>query len=428
MENRHILVIDDQRDLRERLANFITKSGKSNETVALVDKMKSKLAGETDDSPILQHVQTREIHYLVDTAASGEEGFKMVKEALTGDQPYAMIFLDMRMPPGWDGMETMEHILEVDKKVQIVICTAYADYSWKDIVERVGIRDNLLILKKPFDNMEVAQLALSLTEKYNSEERIRQTQKMDTIGNLAAGLAHDFNNIIGSIQATLSSLEFTMSTAKSLPAMKTELIPDIETLTSASQQGAEMVEILLSLSRQQELPFSEIDLNKIAEDTIKICKRTLNKSVEIKFIPSKQKAMVSAYPVQIEQILLNLCINASHAMTIMKKPGEKKGGTLKIEIQDIRVGDNMLKAITDAAKGDYRLLSVEDTGVGIPAESLNKIFDPFYTTKTKGKGSGLGLSMVYNVVRKHKGFLELFSEPGKGTTFFIFLPAASSKK
>jgi signal transduction histidine kinase len=274
--------------------------------------------------------------------------------------------------------------------------------------------------------MEVAQLALSLTEKYNSEERIRQTQKMDTIGNLSAGLAHDFNNIIGSIQGTLSSVEFSLSQVNDLEKLKKDISIDLETLKSAAGQGAEMVDILLSLSRSQEIPLTTVDLNEIVEKTLKICRRTLDKSVEIKFIPSSDEALITAYPVQIEQVLLNLCINAAHAMTIMKPEGEKKGGILKIEIQDIRVGDNMLKTIPEASEGNFRLLSVEDNGVGIPPESVSKIYDPFYTTKKKGKGSGLGLSMVYSIIRKHKGFLELFSEPGRGTTFFIFLPAADT--
>jgi len=425
MENRHILVVDDQQDLRERLAGFISKSGK-NDDISIVDKIKARLASEKSIAP--KKNQKKEIQYNVDTAASGEEGFRMLSEALESGFPYAMVFLDMRMPSGWDGLETMEHILSVDKKVQIVICTAYADYTWKDIVARVGIRDNLLILKKPFDNMEVAQLALALTEKYNSEEKIRQTQKMDTIGNLAAGLAHDFNNIIGSIQANLSSLEFSINMAKDIKTLKEELRFDLDTLKKAAGQGAEMVDILLSLSRQQELPFSIIDLNTIAENTIKICKRTLCKSVEIRFLPSEKEAKISAYPVQIEQILLNLCINAAHAMTFMRPQDERQGGILKIEIQKVRVGENMIKTIPDAIEGDYWLLSVEDTGIGIPHESFSKIFDPFYTTKPKGKGSGLGLSMVYNIVREHKGFLELFSEHDKGTTFFIFLPAIESEQ
>ena len=425
MENRHILVIDDQKDLREKLAGFIAQSGK-HDNLSIDDKMKAKLASE--DILPKPKSRNRNIHYDVDTAASGEEGFKMVSEALESSFPYAMIFLDMRMPGGWDGLETMERILAIDKKVQIVICTAYADYSWQDIISRVGVRDNLLILKKPFDNMEVAQLALSLTEKFNSEERIRQTQKMDTIGNLSAGLAHDFNNIIGSIQANLSSLEFTIAMGKDLKTLREEVKPEFEMLNSAATQGAEMVEILLSLSRQQELPFSIVDLNKIAQDTLKICKRTLDKSVEIKFTPTEGKANISAYPVQIEQVLLNLCINASHAMTIMRPGDEKRGGTLNIEIQNIHVGENMINTIPDAEEGDYRLISVGDSGVGIPQDSFAKIFDPFYTTKVKGKGSGLGLSMVYNIVRKHKGFLELFSEPDKGSTFFIFLPASESEQ
>ncbi len=425
MDNRHILVIDDQKELRERLASFIASSGKRKEPDKLLDDIRWRLGSEDDrkDAPSGR----QEVIYEVDSAGSGEEGIQKILKALGQGNPYALVFLDVRMPSGWDGLQTLDRILSADSKTQVVICTAYSDFSWEDILGRVGVRDNLLILKKPFENMEIAQLALALTEKYNSEERIRQTQKMDTIGNLAAGLAHDFNNIIGSIQATLSSIEFTIATSKDLQSAQKDLGIDLETLKAAAKQGAEMVEILLSLSRRQDLPLAKVNLNKIVEDTVKICKRTLDKSVAIRFIPLDREATVEAYSVQVEQVLLNLCINAAHAMTFMRPKDQKKGGLLKIEIQDIRVGENMLSAIPDAAEGDYLLISIEDNGVGIPPATIPKIFDPFFTTKSKGQGSGLGLSMVYSIVRKHKGFLELFSEPGKGTTFFIFLPAVNTK-
>ncbi|MBN1865166.1 MAG: response regulator [Victivallales bacterium] len=424
MDNRHILVIDDQKDLRERLAQFISSSGKKKETDKILDNIRGRLGADEDPGQAPHGRQ--EVYYDVDSAASGEEGLQMILKAIELGTPYALVFLDVRMPTGWDGLHTLDKILSADSKTQIVICTAYSDFSWEEILERVGIRDNLLILKKPFENMEIAQLALALTEKYNSEERIRQTQKMDTIGNLAAGLAHDFNNIIGSIQATLSSIEFTIATSKDLQSAKIDLGSDIGTLKTAAKQGAEMVEILLSLSRRQDLPLAKVDLNKVVENVVRICKRTLDKSVSIRFIPLENKATAEAYSVQMEQVLLNLCINAAHAMTLMRPEDHKKGGLLKIEIQDIRVGENMLSAIPDAKEGDYRVISIEDDGVGIPKSIISKIFDPFFTTKSEGQGSGLGLSMVYSIVRKHKGFLELFSEPGKGTTFFIFLPAVKA--
>ena len=424
MDNRHILVIDDQKDLRERLAEFISNSGRKKLSDNVLDKIRRDMGSE---NPQEKTSSRQEVFYDVDTASSGEEGLRMILDALDHGNPYALVFLDVRMPTGWDGLHTLEKILSTDSKAQIVICTAYSDFSWEQILDRVGIRDNLIILKKPFESMEIAQLALALTEKYNSEERIRQTQKMDTIGNLAAGLAHDFNNIIGSIQATLSSLEFTVGTAKNLDTAKKDLKADIETLKTASRQGAEMVEILLSLSRRQDLPMSKVDLNSIIENVVKICRRTLDKSVTIRATPLPGGAFVNAYSVQIEQILLNLCINAAHAMTFMRPKDQKKGGLLKIEVQDIRVGENILSTIPDATEGDYCVISVEDNGIGIPPNIKDKIFDPFFTTKPKGQGSGLGLSMVYSIVRKHKGFLELFSEPDKGTTFFIFLPAIKNE-
>lgn len=423
MKNRRILIVDDQDDLRELLSNFILKTGDSN-PISIVEKMKAKLSSSSMD---LSKTKMKNIDYQVATAENGITAYEMVQNALEKGFPYALIFLDMRMPPGWDGLQTMKKIFEIDKKVQIVLCTAYSDYSWREIVEQIGRRNNLLILKKPFDRMEVAQLALALTEKYNSEAHLLQAQKMDTIGNLSAGLAHDFNNIIGSIQATLSSLDFTLQSATELETLKSDIADDMDILTTATKQGAEMVDILLTLSRNQELPFSLVDLNALAEDCVKICKRTLSKSVEVELITSDEPAIINAYPVQIEQTLLNLCINASHAMTIMRPENAKQGGLLKIEIIDTYVGDNMVDAIHEGMIGKYRLLIIEDTGVGIPQSSFSDIFDPFYTTKPKGEGSGLGLSMVYNIIKQHNGFIEVTSEVGKGTTFFIFLPKVESE-
>jgi two-component system, NtrC family, sensor kinase len=420
MKNRRILIVDDQEDLRELISNFIVKTGIEKPT-SIVEKMQAKLSSSSMDIP---KPTVKNIDYQVSTAENGITAYKMVQSALEKGLPYALIFLDMRMPPGWDGLETMKKIFKVDQKVQIVLCTAYSDYSWREIVDQIGRRNNLLILKKPFDRMEVAQLALALTEKYNSEAHLMQAQKMDTIGNLSAGLAHDFNNIIGSIQATLSSIDFSLQSATELESLKSNITDDMEILTSAAKQGAEMVDILLTLSRTQELPFSLVDLNTLAEDCVKICKRTLSKSVEIELITSDEPAIINAYPVQIEQTLLNLCINASHAMTIMRPEDAKQGGRLRIEIINTYVGDNMVDAIHEGMIGKYRLLIIEDTGVGIPQSSYSDIFDPFYTTKPKGQGSGLGLSMVYNIIKQHHGFIEVTSEVGKGTTFFIFLPKA----
>jgi signal transduction histidine kinase len=328
------------------------------------------------------------------------------------------------MPDGWDGLETMKHIFEIDKRVQVVLCTAYSDYSWKEIVDAVGKRDNLLILKKPFDNVEVAQMALALTEKYLAEEHLLHSQKMETIGTLSAGLAHDFNNIISSIQATVSSIEFTLDIpGMTAEQLRSDLRSDLNTVNEAVKQGAEMVEILLSLSKRQELPLAPVDLIELVNRVLNICRRTLDKSVEVVFKPSVDSAVINAYPVQIEEVLLNLCINASHAMTIMRGGDDgTQGGVLTLSVDRITLDHDIVGKVSEIRAGEYFRLAVSDTGVGIKPELISQIFDPFFTTKGEKKGTGLGLSMVFSILEKHKAYLDLKSKPGEGSTFLIFFP------
>ena len=424
MVKRKILVVDDQQDAREHLYKAIMHSEKHTPEISLFDKMKAKLSnlctsGSEAYSP------EKEVIYDVQSASGGEQAFNMVADALNSGDPFHLIFLDIRMPE-WDGLKTLEEIFRIDKKIQAVLCADSEDDSWKDISSKIERRDNLLILKKPFDAIEVAQLAHALTEKYFAEEHLRHSQKMEIIGELSAGLAHDFNNIISSLQATLSSMEFSISMDKSDSKLKKELRTDLDTLKDAVQHGADMVMVLMSLSKRQELPLSPVNLNELMERVIKICSRTLDKSVEVKFIPSENDASALVYPVQIEEVLLNICINASHAMTIMREEGEKQGGTLTIRITDEDIKSTRLGNITDVTPGKYRHISLEDTGVGIKPATMSRIFDPFFTTKGKGKGTGLGLSMAFNIIRKHKGFLDVNSVPDQGTVFSIYLPAVEN--
>ena len=166
-----------------------------------------------------------------------------------------------------------------------------------------------------------------------------------------------------------------------------------------------------------------MDIVTVVNDVLKICGAMLPKTVEIISDVRDEKAMVNASMTQLEQALLNLCINASHAMTIMRKEGEAQGGILGLSLEKIYVGPNMCEFIPDAVPGFYWILSVSDTGTGMTKEIIAKIFDPFFSTKEK-KGTGLGLSMVYNIVREYKGFIDVFSEPGNGSVFFVFLPLA----
>jgi len=165
-KEKRILIVDDNRDFREQLATHLMNSYKRNETVSLVERVRATLHAssqidERDFSPE---------PYIIHTASHGEQAYEMVQEALRQGKPYALIFMDIKMPPGWDGVITLEHIWKIDKKVQVVLCSAHSIYSWKEVVDRFGKKDNLLILKKPFDTTVVSQIALALTEKYLTEQ------------------------------------------------------------------------------------------------------------------------------------------------------------------------------------------------------------------------------------------------------------------
>lgn len=260
-----------------------------------------------------------------------------------------------------------------------------------------------------------------ITDKKRVEDQLQQAQKMETVGNLAGGIAHDFNNVLGGIIGALSILKHKLKSAKG--SIKIEKFKEyIEIMSNSSDRASDMVKHLLAISRKQELSLTSIDLNLIIKHVIKICESTLDKSVKIKPKYLSRPAIVNADITQIEQVLLNLCLNAGHAMTIMKKDKDKWGGTLSISLEKIAVDKYFCQLYPDAQEKEYWLVSVKDNGVGIDKVIQNKIFDPFFTTKENISGTGLGLSMVYNIIKQHNGVVNLYSEPGSGTTFNVYLP------
>jgi signal transduction histidine kinase len=199
----------------------------------------------------------------------------------------------------------------------------------------------------------------------------------------------------------------------------------MEIIEDSARRGTDIVEQLMSISRKKEQSFAKVDLVKVVKDVLKVCEAMFPKTVEIVSDVKEETATVDASVTQLEQALLNLCINASHAMTIMRGEGEEQGGVMRVSLEKIYVGPNMCEFIPDAVPGFYWILSVSDTGIGMTKEIIAKIFDPFFSTKEK-RGTGLGLSMVYNIVREYKGFIDVFSEPGAGSVFFVFLPFAGN--
>jgi len=269
-------------------------------------------------------------------------------------------------------------------------------------------------------------MAHNVTDIEIKEQQLRQSQKMETVGTLAGGLAHDFNNVLGGIIGTISLYKYKISRKRDVTQKEIEKYFNM--IEESANRASDMVQHLLSLTRKHELSFTPSDLNAIIEHTVKICNNTFDKSIEISAAYSGEMAMTYADPTQLEQCLLNLCINAAHAMTLMRKEGDKYGGNLNISLEQVKTDKYFFKLHPETGEEEnYWEISVQDTGIGMKPQVVTKIFDPFFTTKEEGEGTGLGLAMVYNIIKQHKGFIDVYSQDGIGTTFYIYLPILKHK-
>jgi len=269
-------------------------------------------------------------------------------------------------------------------------------------------------------------LLLDISQRKLIENELRQAQKMELIGTMAGGLAHDFNNVLGGVVGTVSLLKHKLSQKK--PLSEEMLEKHFSTMSNCAIRATDMVQKLLSVASRSELKKMSVNLNQSIQNVLKICHTSFDKSIKIVSIDHSKRTIVSGDPTQLEQIFLNLCINASHAMTIMKKPEERQGGVLTVKIESVKT-DKFFTELYPKAKRDcfYWNISVSDTGIGIEKDLLRKIFDPFFTTKEEQMGTGLGLSVVQSIVKQHEGFIDVYSKVGTGTVFAVYLPALNSK-
>lgn len=263
---------------------------------------------------------------------------------------------------------------------------------------------------------------IDTTDIHSKNEQLRQSQKMETIGMLAGGIAHDFNNILTCIIGSTALIRMRMDLDEE--KRTEELDRDISTIDMAAERASELVRQILTLSMKQETNLLPCDLNLVLKHICRLCRSTVDRSVDISFDYIDGHAIAHADPVQIEQLLLNICVNAAHAMTLMRPEGEKWGGNLNISLHQFTADRFFCMDHSDAEERDYLVISAEDTGVGMTREVLSQIFNPFFSTKEQGKGTGLGLSMVASIVKQHNGFIHIYSEPGLGTTFQVYLPQA----
>jgi PAS domain S-box-containing protein len=268
----------------------------------------------------------------------------------------------------------------------------------------VNITGYPIIIEK--EVIGVYGMYIDITERLQLEEHLRQAQKMESIGTLAGGIAHDFNNILAIIVGYASILEKYWGN-------KERFNQSVDAIRKATQRGATLVRQLLTFARKTSSTTESVNVNVIVEELSKMLASTFPKTISIEVNVSNGISFIIADPNQLHQALLNLCVNARDAMT--------DGGTLKIETFSI-AGMELRRKFSDAQDKTFICISVSDSGTGIDQNTLKRIFEPFFTTKEHGKGTGLGLAVVYGIVESHRGFIDVESEPGKGTTFTIYLP------
>ena len=573
IENRRLLIIDDNPAIHEDFRKILVPA-EVPENACGIEEDEAAIFG---DAPA---ATSTGVSFEVDSASQGQEGLDLIRRALQEKRPYTMAFVDVRMPPGWDGIETTRQIWAVCPDLQIVICTAYSDYSWSDMQEQIKPRDRLLILKKPFDTVEVLQLANALTEKWRlqqefkglmndlearvqlrtqelessmkeavrsrekeqqsceslrheMEERGRleqcfreqaalldkttdaivvsdlehritywnkgaekiygwtaeevighksyellhrevspfetavssivklsewtgeiqhvnraggtllvaarwtllknsagqpqgilaintditekkklelqflRAQRMDSIGTLAGGIAHDLNNALTPI---LMSIELLKMREKDPRGMNM-----LTTIDSSAKRGAGMVRQLLTFASGLEGKQLAVQVGQLIKEIEKIANETFLKTIEVRSEIPADLWTVQGDPTQLHQVLLNLCVNARDAMP--------DGGTLKLSAWNLMIDQQYVGLNGDGEPGPYIVIQVKDTGTGMPPEVIERIFEPFYTTKELGKGTGLGLSTSLGIIKSHHGFLHVESVPGVGTKFLVYLPA-----
>jgi two-component system NtrC family sensor kinase len=584
--NARLLIVDDNRAIHDDFRKILTPQETSFDGF---DQAEAALFGEVAKT---DSAGTNFFH--LDSAYQGKDGWNLVQDALQRGQPYAVAFVDVRMPPGWDGVETTARIWEIDPDLQVVICTAYSDYSWSEMLEKLGRSDRLLILKKPFDNVEVLQLASSLTRKWqllqeskgklagleemvvartaqivqeqekfkdifeNSpdgifqttadgrylsanpalagiygyaspkellskvtdiqnqlyldpqrraefarlieegsivrgfeseirckdgsrkwisetackilkmdgsllyyqgfvvditaqksaqkerdwmEAQLRQAQKLESVGQLAAGIAHEINtpvqyigdNIrfieesfagLGRLLRSYQNLAHAVQANDVTPEVLAELesasaqadveylIKEIPLAVKQSMEGVGRVARIVQAMKEFSHPGAKervaIDLSRAIETTITVATSEWKYVADLVTDFDLSLPAVPCLPGELNQVILNLIVNAAHAIGEVVKKEQGAKGVIKISTRSI---------------GPWAEIKIADTGAGIPESIRHRIFDPFFTTKEVGKGTGQGLAIAWStVVDKHQGQLSFESMVGQGTTFTVRLP------
>jgi two-component system sensor histidine kinase/response regulator len=435
--NRRILVIDDNKAIHDDFKKILVKKNSSDNLAAA----EAALFG--DEGPKLEFPE-----FEIDSAFQGREGLEMIEKSLAEKRPYAMAFVDVRMPPGWDGVETTAKIWQKYPELQVVICTAYSDYSWEDMLKKLGYSDRLVILKKPFDNIEVLQLAISMTEKWRLyyqaklrlEDMERLVSKRTSDLQKANGDLGTANNLLkeatdkaqkmaeGALVANKAKSEFLANMSHEIRTpmngvvgmvnllLDTKLTPEQHEFAQTIQTSADALLVIIN----DILDFSKIEAGKMTFEQVDFdLFQAVKGSVELLMPRAKEKKLALDYsfeqgisglyigdPSRLRQILLNLVGNAV-------KFTEK--GMVALDVARISETDDDI----------HLRFSVWDTGIGLSEEAQKRLFQSFTqadaSTTRKFGGTGLGLAICRRLVELMGGQIGVESTVGKGSKFWFTL-------
>jgi signal transduction histidine kinase/DNA-binding NarL/FixJ family response regulator len=439
--NKRILIVSDKPAIHEDFRKIL---GRAHRPQPEVLKAEAALLGEEQTTFIIAE-------FKIDSALRGEEALEKVQAALAAGRPYAMAFVDANMPPGWDGIETVSRIWQVYPELQAVICTGHSNYSWGSMIRKLGTPDNLVVLKKPFDEIEVIQLAYAFTRKWQlnrqaqlkledlkhvveqrtleleavnrelrreahervrADRQLRHAQKMEAVGQLAAGVAHDFNNILTVVHGHATMLLMRLGEEGLHAKSVTEI-------RRSSERAANLVRQLLMFSRKQLLQFRNVELGEVVRSLSSMLRQLVGEHVQLEIDCPEETPPIFGDRGMIEQIIVNLTVNARDAMP--------RGGRLVIKSRSVILDGEAVRLNTEARAGKFIRLTVSDNGTGMTANTLQHLFEPFFTTKDVGKGTGLGLATAYGIVKQHHGWIEVHSEPNAGATFEIYFPMSEQE-
>lgn len=446
-----VLVVDDNHAIHADFAKILTRPP----APPGLDELEHLVLGT-----VAPPAQVRLPAFEIESAFQGTEALARVQTAVRSDQHYALAFVDMRMPPGWDGLQTIEHLWSVDPGLQVVICSAYSDYNWDEILARLDRPDKLLIIKKPFEAVEVLQCANALSSKWHAERQLRKhlasleetiqartasleaineqlreqmrlrqaaelelglAQKLESVGRLAAGIAHEINTPIQYITDSVHFLgsafaELLTVVAANEGGRHADQTSDIEFLRSEvpraierTIEGTERVATIVRAMKEFSHPDASekmvADVNRALQNTLMIA-RNEYKYVATVDLQCGDVPEVMCNIGELGQVFLNLIVNAAHALADSGRDPDTGKITIKTRVVE-----------------NWAEFTFEDNGCGIPQEIIDKIYDPFFTTKEVGRGTGQGLAIARSiVVDKHAGRIAVQSTPGIGTCFTLRLP------